>query len=56
MSFMALPPLCELEIDGFSEVAWISHPVEAVVSDSFNSGLEPGGVKSGNSAPANYDP
>ncbi|GAY65128.1 hypothetical protein CUMW_238850 [Citrus unshiu] len=40
VSYTALPPLCELEIDGFSEVAWISHPVEAVVSDSSNSGLE----------------
>lgn len=35
-----LPPLCELEIDEFSEVTWISHPVEAVVSDSSNSGQE----------------
>lgn len=40
VSYTALPPLCKLAIDGFWEVAWISHAVEADISDSSNSGPE----------------
>ncbi|GAY65144.1 hypothetical protein CUMW_238980 [Citrus unshiu] len=40
VSCTTLPLLCELEIDGFGEVAWINRPVEAGIFDSSNPGPE----------------